>query len=142
MAIVAAIDDSEGAATVLEEAQTLAANFDEDVHAVHVLERSELVKVLEKDVEGQDLTDNYEVQQIGENIVSRATGDSTLPEPIVSVRVGNPAAEITAYAEEQEARYVVIGGRQRSPTGKALFGSVTQKVIFESPAPVVNVAID
>ncbi|OYR69650.1 universal stress protein UspA, partial [Halorubrum sp. E3] len=47
-----------------------------------------------------------------------------------------------AYAEEQDARYVVIGGRQRSPTGKALFGSVTQDVMFESPAPVVNVALD
>jgi len=142
MAIVAAIDDSERAALVLGEAQTIAANFDEAVHAIHVLQRSELVKVLEKDIEGQDLTDNYEVQQIGENIVSRATEESTLPEPTVSVRVGDPAAEITAYAEEQDARYVVIGGRQRSPTGKALFGSVTQKVIFESPALVVNIALD
>lgn len=142
MVIVAAIDDSERAAPVLQEAQTIATNFDEAVHTVHVLQRSELVKVLEKDIEGQDLTDNYEVQQIGENIVSRATGESTLPEPTVSVRVGDPAAEISAYAEEQDARYVVIGGRQRSPTGKALFGSVTQDVMFESPAPVVNVALD
>lgn len=141
MAIVAAIDDSERAAPVLQETQTIAANFDEEVHAVHVLQRSELVKVLEKDVDGQDLTDNYEVQQIGENIVSRATSDSTLPEPTVAVRVGDPALEITAYAEEQDVRYVVIGGRQRSPTGKALFGSVAQKVILESPIPVLSVSV-
>ncbi|QFU84715.1 universal stress protein [Natronorubrum aibiense] len=142
MAIVAAIDDSEGAATVLEEAQTLAADLEEELHAVHVLKRSELVDVLEKDVKGQDPIENYEAQQIGESIVSRALGESTLPDPTVSVRVGDPATEITAYAEKQDARYVVIGGRQRSPTGKALFGSVTQKVIFDSPAPIVSVGLE
>jgi len=141
MAIVAAIDDSDRATPVLREAQTLAADLEEDLHAVHVLERSELVEVLEKDVEGQELTDNYEVQQVGENIVSRALDEPTLLDPTISVRVGDPAAEIVAYAEKQDARYIVIGGRQRSPTGKALFGSVTQKAIFDSPVPVVTVAL-
>jgi len=142
MAIVAAVDDSERAATVLEEAQTLAADLDEDLHAIHVLERSELVEVLEKDVEGQDLTDNYEVQQVGENIVDRELENPELSNPEVTVRVGNPSTEISSYADDQDARYVVVGGRQRSPTGKALFGSVTQEVIFDSPAPVVNVPIE
>lgn len=142
MAIVAAIDDSDRATAVLEEAQTLGADLDEDVHAVHVLERSELVEVLEKEVEGQELTDNYEVQQVGERLVSNASTDSTLSDLTVSVRVGDPADEIVTYAEQEDARYVVIGGRQRSPTGKALFGSVTQKVIFDSPVPVVNVALE
>jgi nucleotide-binding universal stress UspA family protein len=142
MAIVAAIDDSDRATAVLEEAQTLGDDLDEDVHAVHVLERSELVEVLEKEVEGQDLTDNYEVQEVGERLVSNASTDSTLSDLTVSVRVGDPADEIVTYAEQEDARYVVIGGRQRSPTGKALFGSVTQKVIFNSPVPVVNVALE
>ncbi|MFA9418386.1 universal stress protein [Natrinema sp. HArc-T2] len=141
MAIVAAIDDSDRATPVLSEAQTLATDLEEDLHVVHVLERSELVEVLEKDVEGQDLTDNYEVQQVGENIVSRAIEEPTLADPTISVRVGDPAAEIVAYAETHDARYIVIGGRQRSPTGKALFGSVTQKAIFDSPVPVVTVAL-
>lgn len=141
MTIVAAIDDSDRAAAVLEEAQTLAADLDEALHAIHVLERSELVEVIEKDVEGQDLVDNYEVQEVGRTIVSRMM-EPTLPEPTVTIRIGEPATEITLYAEETDARYVVIGGRQRSPTGKALFGSVTQKVIFDSPAPVINVAFE
>jgi len=142
MTIVAAVDDSERAATVLEEARTLAADLDEDLHTIHVLERSELVEVLEKDVEGQDLTDNYEVQQVGENIVDRALENPELSNPEVTVRVGDPSTEISSYADDQDARYVVVGGRQRSPTGKALFGSVTQEVIFDSSAPVVNVPIE
>lgn len=32
---------------------------------------------------------------------------------------------------------IVLGGRKRSPAGKAIFGSVTQAVIRESDRPVV-----
>ena len=141
MVVLAAIDDTDGAATVLDEAGQLAADLDEDLHAVHVIERSELVDVLEKEVEGQSFSENYEVQQVGENIVARAA-DPSRPTPSVSVRVGDPGGEIMACAEELGARYVVLGGRQRSPTGKALFGSVAQKVIINSPVPVLSVSVD
>jgi len=43
---------ADGAATVLEEAKAFAADIGEDLHAVHVVERSELVDVLEKSVDG------------------------------------------------------------------------------------------
>jgi len=140
MVILAAIDDTDGATTVLDEAGRLAADLGEDLHAVHVIERSELVEVLEKEVEGQSFSENYEVQQVGENIVARAA-DPSRPEPSVSVRVGDPGGEIMACAEELGARYVVLGGRQRSPTGKALFGSVAQKVLINSPMPVLSVSV-
>ena len=141
MVVLAAIDDTDGAATVLDEAGRLAADLGEDLHAVHVIERSELVDVLEKEVEGQSFSENYEVQQVGENVVSRAAAPSR-PEPDVSVRVGDPGTELVSAAEERDARYLVVGGRQRSPTGKALFGSVAQKVILQSPMPVLSVSVD
>jgi nucleotide-binding universal stress UspA family protein len=141
MVVVVALDDTDGAATVFEEARALAADVDEDLHAVHVIERSELVDVLEKSVDGQSFSENYEVQQVGENVVSRAAAPSR-PEPDVSVRVGDPGTELVAAAEERDARYLVVGGRQRSPTGKALFGSVAQKVILQSPMPVLSVSVD
>jgi nucleotide-binding universal stress UspA family protein len=143
MAIVAAVDSSDRATAVLAEAATLANEFDEELHALHVLERAELVEVLEKEVEGQDPRDNYEVQQRAERIVSRALPDTTGGDPTVAVRVGDPGAEIVSYAaENDDVRYVVVGGRQRTPTGKALFGSVTQAVMLESPVSVVNVVLE
>lgn len=142
MVVVAALDDTDGAATVLGEARMLSADISEDLHAVHVIERSELVDVLEKSVDGQSFSENYEVKQVGENIVARAADPTGQPEPTVSVRVGDPGTEIVAAAQERDARYLVVGGRQRSPTGKALFGSVTQKVILESPVPVLSVSVD
>jgi nucleotide-binding universal stress UspA family protein len=70
---------ADGAATVLEEAKALAADIGEDLHAVHVVERSELVDVLEKSVDGQSFGENYEVQQVGENIASRAADSARRP---------------------------------------------------------------
>jgi nucleotide-binding universal stress UspA family protein len=52
-------------------------------------------------------------------------------------RSGNPAEEILEVAEEYDADLVCIGGRKRSPTGKALFGSVTQSVLLDADVPVM-----
>lgn len=57
-------------------------------------------------------------------------------------RVGEPVAELLAEADRQDAQYVVVGGRKRSPAGKALFGSKTQSILLSSERPVVTVMID
>ena len=51
-------------------------------------------------------------------------------------RVGDPAAEILATADEIDADLIVLGGRKRSPLGSLLFGSVTQAVILDAERPV------
>lgn len=53
--------------------------------------------------------------------------------------VGDHADEIVGLAEETDADRVVVGGRHRSPTGKAVFGSVAQDVILSAPCPVTFV---
>ena len=50
---------------------------------------------------------------------------------------GDPADTILDLAEEADADLVVVGGRKRSPAGKALFGSVTQSVILNADLPVM-----
>lgn len=44
---------------------------------------------------------------------------------------------ILQHAEDVDADQIVLGGRKRSPAGKALFGSVTQSVILNTDRPVV-----
>lgn len=50
---------------------------------------------------------------------------------------GDPAESIISLADDQDADLIVIGGRKRSPAGKALFGSVTQTVILNAGRPVM-----
>lgn len=48
-----------------------------------------------------------------------------------------PAQGILDLAEEFDVDLIVLGGRKRSPTGKALFGSVTQSVILDCSCSVI-----
>lgn len=50
---------------------------------------------------------------------------------------GEPAKAIMEMAETVDADLVVLAGRKRSPTGKMLFGSVTQEVILGMERPVL-----
>jgi nucleotide-binding universal stress UspA family protein len=54
-------------------------------------------------------------------------------------RVGTPATEILAVADEHDAQYVIVGGRKRSPVGKTIFGSTTQSVLLNADCPVITV---
>jgi nucleotide-binding universal stress UspA family protein len=57
-------------------------------------------------------------------------------------RLSNGTTEgerIVDLAEEIGADLVVVGGRKRSPAGKALFGSTAQEVLLNAPCPVTLV---
>jgi len=56
--------------------------------------------------------------------------------------VGDHGEEIVGLAEDCAADLIVVGGRKRSPTGKAVFGSVAQKVMLNAPCPVTFVRGD
>lgn len=47
-----------------------------------------------------------------------------------------PAEGISDLADKIDADHIILGGRKRSPAGKALFGSVTQSVILNTDRPV------
>ncbi|SDY08816.1 universal stress protein [Halobellus clavatus] len=50
---------------------------------------------------------------------------------------GSSSDEILRFADEYDVDQICVGGRKRSPTGKALFGSVTQDVILGTHRPVL-----
>lgn len=50
---------------------------------------------------------------------------------------GDPTAAIMDTAADIGADLICVGGRKRSPAGKALFGSVAQDVILTADRPVL-----
>lgn len=139
MVIVAAIDRSKRATAVVEEAAELADAFDDDLHVVHVLGRSEFMELEQTSVDdtGQPVRMD-EVRAAARSIVTGTLEEMAVEGTAVGL-VGDEVSEIVRYASEQDGRYVVIGGRKRSPVGKAVFGSVAQDVLLGADRPVVAV---
>lgn len=55
------------------------------------------------------------------------------------VRGKDPAEEILALEKDQHVRGIVIGVRRRSPVGKLLLGSNSQRILLEASSPVIAV---
>lgn len=53
---------------------------------------------------------------------------------------GEPSTQVVKAAEELDVDMICLSGRHRSPTGKVIFGSVTQDVILSTTTPVVTVS--
>ncbi|GAA3546921.1 universal stress protein [Aeromicrobium flavum] len=53
--------------------------------------------------------------------------------------VRDVAESVVRAAAEAAASLIVVGVRHRSPVGKALLGSVAQRVILDAPCPVLAV---
>ena len=124
--VVGYLRSPEGQAA-LNVAATAAKDLNADLLVIHSYEPRESEGEAESyDAELDEVSDRLEAIGVPHSIRALSRGMS-------------PAAEIVKVAAEVDAGLVVVGLRTRSPVGKALLGSVTQSVLFDSPCPVLTV---
>jgi nucleotide-binding universal stress UspA family protein len=166
MSILATTDGSTIPDRVVEVAADLAAGYDEELIVLHVVPEDVFEKQQKSSVEStsdlaltfapeityRELGDQtsaaggssgysleqaiHDAEQVAEDVTRKSV------ESVESVsyrgRVGDVTEEILAVAAESDPRYLVVGGRKRTPVGKAIFGSVTQSILLEADRPVVT----
>lgn len=139
MVIVAAVDRSQRATSVVSTADELARAFDDELHIVHVMSRSEFIELEESAVDRTGTVIPMEdVKELAVEFVEDLTEDRDIEYTPVGL-VGDAPRQIIDYAQREEARFVIVGPRRRSPTGKVIFGSAAQAVLLDAPCPVVTV---
>ncbi|SFR68724.1 Nucleotide-binding universal stress protein, UspA family [Halogeometricum rufum] len=145
MAVLAAIGEEEASKRVIEVAADLATAYDDTLVVVHVIPEQEVDEHIRtmRELPGYSDTGVSDESDRAADFVRRMveqTLDREQRERVdVAGRVGRPETQVRSVAEEVDARYVVIGGRNQSPVGKAMFGSTTQSILLNSDRPVLTV---
>lgn len=139
MTVVIGIDPSEESDYILEAGKQLAERLSTDIHVVYTLSRSDFMDLERTSYsETADVVDIDRVREVATELANEAAKD-VLDEYEVSGHVGDGANELVHVAQEEDAEYIVIGIRDRSPVGKAVFGSMSQDLLLSSDRPVVAV---
>ena len=91
-----------------------------------------------KAVLGHEVVEQYYREEAEETLApARALLVGTPCKVLERTIVGQPAAQIIAAAQQHGCEMIAMGTHGRSALGNLLLGSVAQRVIAESPVPVL-----
>jgi nucleotide-binding universal stress UspA family protein len=134
--ILVPTDGSEGAEAAIGPAVSVASTYDARIHAYSVID----TMAMGVDVRSEAILDALEdsAQSAVELIEEQATEASvSAVEP--AIEHGSPYRGIRSYVEEHDIDLVVMGTRGHSGIERYLLGSVTEKTVRTSSAPVMTV---
>jgi nucleotide-binding universal stress UspA family protein len=137
--LVVATDGSESVSRAVGCALDLAARFDATVHALYVVDASQVESLpdrLQEEVRGA-----LDEQRSGAlSAVEAANEDRGAPADLeTAVRVGRPADRLLDFADDVGADAVAMGTRGRHGEHSFLLGSVAERVVRTCPQPVLTV---
>lgn len=132
--VVIATDGSESVERAVGVAIDLADRFEASVHALYVVDASEI------DSSPEELRDDLRaaLESQGE-LALESVRERTDREVVTAAREGRPIAEICAYAREHDADAVATGTRGRHGENRLLLGSVAEGVVRTCSVPVLTV---
>ncbi|QAU14503.1 universal stress protein (plasmid) [Halorubrum sp. BOL3-1] len=133
-------DGSDGARKAIREGIQLADLTGATVHGLYVIDTRDYNTL----PESKWLSLQDELESTGETAteVVESEADARDVDTVTSITRGIPHEEILAYIESNDIDVVVMGTHGRSGFNRFLLGSVTEKVIRQSPVPVHIVRIN
>jgi len=134
-------DGSDGTSAATVHAAELAGTYDATVHVLSVADSRNR---FESPTSGIAPEAWDEEQRNQAEAAIDATVDA-LPDGVDAKRVlreGVPHEVVVAYVDEADVDVVVMGTHGRTGLDHYLIGSVTEKVVRRSPAPVLSVRLD
>ena len=136
--ILVPTDGSESMETVVDHAADIAAERSATVHVLYVIDDRSFLTL--QDGMKDDVLD--ELRAEGETATTSVAGRLESEGITVRTRIrkGNPADEVLAYADEAGVDLVVMG-THGADYQQNMLGSVSQKVVTMSDAPVLTVNI-
>ncbi|UHH26815.1 universal stress protein [Halobacterium noricense] len=133
--------DSDRAEKLADFAVDIAAPADSTVVLAHVFTEEEYTSATEQlgiESPTEVTPDEVARRHSTTRAISKALDDAGVNHEIRGT-IGPHGDEIIRLAAEDDSGLVVVGGRKRSPTGKAVFGSTAQEVMLSAPCPVTFV---
>ncbi|SHH26510.1 universal stress protein [Halobaculum gomorrense] len=142
---LAVVGPTETAKTLTREAGELAAGVGADLTLLHITDEDDYDEQREQLAQVTRGDSTYSVGQAVEGARAYASdiGREVLEDVDIDYEtvgtVGDRAETVVAEARRRGCDHVFIAGRKRSPTGKALFGDDTQRIILDAEMPVTVV---
>jgi nucleotide-binding universal stress UspA family protein len=141
-AILVPTDGSEGSERVVEHAAGLADTHDATLHLLYVVNTTSFASLpMESSFEGIAAT----LEQEGETVLADAARAVERGVPDLETeqhtREGAPGSEIVDYATSAGCDLIAMGTHGRGGINRLLLGSVAERVVRNSPIPVLTVRV-
>jgi nucleotide-binding universal stress UspA family protein len=142
---LAVVGPTETAKTLTREAGKLAAGVDADLTLLHVTDEDEYDEQREQLAKISRGDSTYSVGQAVEGARAYAAdiGREVLDDVDIAYEtvgsLGDRAETVLTEVRRRDCDHVFLAGKNRSPTGKAVFGDDTQRIILDSSVPVTVV---
>ncbi len=135
------VDLSEASPQLAEYAMSLGARFSAELHVLYVVRTFETYQ-------GVDYVPSVRIDAVQEELTAGmkrslesfvAKHMAGYPSLMTAITSGHVGREILRYIDEHDVSLVVMGTHGRRGLGRAFFGSVAQRVVQNSPVPVMTI---
>ncbi|AUX08871.1 universal stress protein UspA [Halalkaliarchaeum desulfuricum] len=132
-------DGSEAAESAVERAYELADKFDAELHTMYVIEIEALPTFANLDTEPVREAHKRRGDELLTEIEENAPAGVNVTK---AIEEGHPESHIVDYAEEHDIDVITMGTHGREGLGRVLIGSVTERVMRESPCSVLVTPVE